>query len=78
MQKQKGFIQIILLAVIVLMVVGVGIYYYFTVNKYNGSALPVNTSVSQENQADYQAAAQNVPAVVNGADLDKVTSILPK
>ena len=76
MKKQKGFIQIVLLAVAALIVVGAGAYYYFTVKKNVGSEMPVNTGIASEYQADYQAGAQNAPSIKSSADLDKAAADL--
>jgi len=76
MKKQKGFIQIILLAVIVLVVVGAGAYYLFTSKKNVGNEMPVNTGISAEFQGDYQMGATNAPSIKGGADLDKAMADL--
>jgi len=66
----------ILLAVIALIIVGAGAYYYFAVGKNAGSAMPVSNIVSGEYQADYQEGATNAPVVSSGSDLDKVMAEL--
>ncbi len=81
MQKQKampagrqGFIQILLLALVLFIIAGVGGYYYF--NNKQSSAVPLNTSITPEFQADYKQAVKDAPSVVKASDLKSVSASL--
>jgi len=74
MQKQKGFIQILLLALILLVVFGVGGYYYVT--NREKTSVPVNTNIVSEYQTDYQKAANDAPTIVSASDLNTVSADL--
>jgi flagellar basal body-associated protein FliL len=74
MQKQKGFIQIILPVLVLLIIAGFGAYYYFVIKP--GKILPVNTSVATEYQADYKKAAADVSSVSNASDINTVSKDL--
>lgn len=71
MQKQNGFIQTLLLALVLFIIAGVGSYYYFTNKKI--TSVPTNTSITAEYQTDYQQAAKNAPTVISASDLKNVS-----
>lgn len=70
MENEKGFIQIVLIAVLLLAIAGVGAYYYFVVKP--GKVVPVNTSLAPQ----YQQAAQNVAPINNANDLNSASANL--
>lgn len=74
MQKQKGFIQILLLALVLLVIFGVGGYYFVTSREK--ASVPVNTNIVPEYQTDYQKAANNAPVIVSASDLNTVSADL--
>lgn len=74
MQKQNGFIQTLLLALVLFIIAGVGSYYYFTNKKI--TSVPTNTSIVAEYQTDYKEAAKNAPTVISASDLKNVSASL--
>jgi flagellar basal body-associated protein FliL len=80
MQKQKampfgrqGFIQIILPVLVLLIIAGVGVYYYFVVKP---GRILTNTGIVPQYQQDYQQSANSVATVKSGADLNTVSADL--
>lgn len=71
---RQGFIQILLLALVLFIIAGVGGYYYFG-NREN-SNVPLNTSITPEFQADYKASAGSVPLIVKASDLKSASASL--
>jgi flagellar basal body-associated protein FliL len=74
MKDQKGFIQILAVALVILAAAAVGLYYY--VGLKPKSTATVNSNIDPQYQASYQEGASGVAPINNNSDLDKASADL--